>query len=183
MTVPIARFPHLAQGFRRQGADPVVLIPHARTRPGTAASRCRLADHAQRLDGFGPYPVVAVGHRLDQGRGGLDGRLADRSQGLGRSARTTLSGLSSPSAKKPIVDVSNGPTCAIASAAAARTDSSRSCNSGTSAGTAGAAARFIAPSARAAAAFTGALASCSKSTSAATVAPSSPPTWPRASAA
>ena len=71
----------------------------------------------------------------------------------------------------------------MASAAAVRTDSSRSCKSGTSAGTAGAAAFFSAPSARAADALTGALASCSSSTSAATVAPVSPPTSPRASAA
>ena len=62
----------------------------------------------------------------------------------------------------------------MASAAAVRTDSSRSCKSGTSAGTDGAAAFLRAPSARAADTLTAALASRSRSTSAATVAPSSP---------
>ena len=71
----------------------------------------------------------------------------------------------------------------MASAAAVRTDSSLSCKSGTSAGTAMAAAFSIAPKARVADVFTGALESLSIWTSAAIVACGSPRTSPSAVAA
>ncbi len=56
----------------------------ARTRPGTAMARGRLADLAQCFHGFGTDSVIAVGRRLDQCRGGLLGRRADGPKGFGR---------------------------------------------------------------------------------------------------
>ena len=80
----VVRLPHLPQGFRRLGAHPVVLIPQGPHQAGNGDCRRGFADLAQRLDGLGAHPIVAVRHRLDQGRGGLLGCRADGPEGLGR---------------------------------------------------------------------------------------------------
>ena len=51
---------------------------------GNGGRRRRFADLAQRLHGLGAHPIVAIRHRLDQGRGGLFGCRADGPEGLGR---------------------------------------------------------------------------------------------------
>ena len=182
---PVGRLPHLAQGFRRQGADPVVLIPQRPHQTGNGGRRRGFADLAQCLARPWPAPgrCRPPSPRPRPGRPrSAAAPIVPRASAVW--ARTTLSGLSSPSTRESIADLVERPDPQRwPRPPPSRTDSSRSCKSGTSAGTAGAAAFFSAPSARAAATLTGALASCSSSTSAATVAPSSPPTWPRASAA
>ena len=56
----VGRLAHLAQGFRRQGADPVVLVPQRPHQAGHRDLRRRFADLPQGLHGLGPHPVVAV---------------------------------------------------------------------------------------------------------------------------
>ena len=167
----IGRIAHLAQSLRSQSADPVVAILAApgsgreRRRPPRsvrscpvlprlwhARDRCR---HLWREPGPGPPPLPP--HRWSRELR-LSGR-ARHCRGFPARAKASLAAAEL-----------SGPTWAIASAAAVRTDSSRSCKSGTSARTEGAATLPRAPSARDADTLTIALASSRSVTSAGTVA-------------
>ena len=144
----------MPEGLRRQGADPVVLIPQRPHQAGHRDLRRRLADLAQRLDCLGPHPVVAVGQCLHQRRGCLLRRRADGPQCLGRLGADDVIRAGQALDQAVGGGPFSGPTWAIASAAAVRTSSSRSCMRVTRAGTAEAAAFLSVPSARAADALT-----------------------------
>ena len=128
---PSADSPICPKSFRCEGTDPVVLICRARIRAGNSNRRRRFSDLAQRLHGLGTHPVVVVCHRLDQSGGGLLGRGADGPESLGRlGAHDVVRRYRAPEPKRLVAAWSSGPTCAMASAAAVRTDSSRPARAG-----------------------------------------------------